>query len=305
MASRRYTLLLANRNSGNVHRATFSVRPIAAITCFLASLPILIGLGAAWKAKSEVLDLQANRTTLTIENANYRQATAALAGQIASLQSAMSDLGARSALDPTLARAMESLPAVVKSQAMGGTSEVERSAQDALAVISNPEDTFGLLRTILTSLESRLSVVSSAVDRRNALADATPSLWPAHGWITSTMGMRKDPVTGAPAYHRGLDIGVEKGKPVFATAAGEVTFSGYSGNYGNLIVIDHGFGLRTRYGHLLASTVKVGQQVLRGATIGKVGATGRATGYHLHYEVIANGRRLNPLQLLTQKPEAR
>ena len=305
MASRRYTLLLANRNSGAVHRATFSVRPVAAVACFLASLPILVGLGAAWKAKSEVLGLQADRTTLTIENANYREATAALAGQIASLQSAMSDLGARSALDPTLARAMDSLPAVVKSQAMGGTTEVERSAQDALAVLSNPEDTFSLLRTILTSLESRLSVVSSAVDRRNALADATPSLWPAHGWITSTMGMRKDPVTGAPAYHRGLDIGVERGKPVFATAAGKVTFSGYSGNYGNLIVIDHGFGLQTRYGHLLASTVKVGQQVPRGGTIGKVGATGRATGHHLHYEVIANGRLLNPLKLLTQKPGTR
>ena len=92
---------------------------------------------------------------------------------------------------------------------------------------------------------------------------------------------------------------------MFATAAGKVTFSGYSGNYGNLIVIDHGFGLQTRYGHLLASTVKVGQQVPRGGTIGKVGATGRATGHHLHYEVIANGRLLNPLKLLTQKPGTR
>jgi len=89
---------------------------------------------------------------------------------------------------------------------------------------------------------------------------------------------------------------------VYATAAGKVSFAGYSGNYGNLIVIDHGFGLQTRYGHLLGYKVKVGEQVKRGSEIGKVGATGRATGYHLHYEMLANGKLLNPMQLLTQTP---
>ena len=72
-------------------------------------------------------------------------------------------------------------------------------------------------------------------------------------------------------------------------------------SYGNLIVLDHGFGLETRYGHLLEFTVKQGEKVKRGDVIGRVGATGRATGYHLHYEVLANGRLLNPLRLLTQQ----
>jgi murein DD-endopeptidase MepM/ murein hydrolase activator NlpD len=80
---------------------------------------------------------------------------------------------------------------------------------------------------------------------------------------------------------------------------------GYQGAYGNLIVIDHGFGLETRYGHLLKFLVKPGARVQRGDIIGQVGATGRATGYHLHYEVTANGRLINPLQLLTQKPQSR
>jgi murein DD-endopeptidase MepM/ murein hydrolase activator NlpD len=91
---------------------------------------------------------------------------------------------------------------------------------------------------------------------------------------------------------------------VYATAAGTVTHVGFDGAYGNLIVVDHGFGLQTKYGHLSKYQVKEGAKVQRGDVIGLVGNTGRTTGYHLHYEVVANGRLLNPLQLLTQKPRA-
>ena len=288
-----------------VRRATISVRPIAIGVGVLLALPILIGLGAAWKAQSDVADLHSSHAALELENSNYHAATEALAGQISSLQSAIANLGAKSALDPTLARAIDKLPALVKARAMGGGTEVRNSAQNALASMANPEDTFGLLRTLLGTIESRLYVVRTVVDRRNALANATPSIWPAHGWLTSSVGVRTDPVTGGSDFHSGLDIAGEKGRAVFATAAGTVNFAGYSGNYGNLIVIDHGFGLETRYGHLLGYTVHVGDQVKRGFKIGQVGATGRATGYHLHYEVLANGRLLNPLQLLTQAPAGR
>jgi len=119
------------------------------------------------------------------------------------------------------------------------------------------------------------------------------------------MGRRQDPLTGGEDFHSGLDIAGERGQPVYATAAGTVTTRGYQNGYGNLIAIDHGFGLETRYGHLLRYAVEKGAQVKRGDLIGHLGATGRATGYHLHYEVLANGRLLNPLQLLTQKPRDR
>ena len=115
------------------------------------------------------------------------------------------------------------------------------------------------------------------------------------------MGPRKDPFTGGDEYHSGLDIASDRGDAVYATAAGTVRHVGRRGNYGNLIVIDHGFGLETRYGHLLKYLVTPGSKVRRGDVIGQVGATGRATGYHLHYEVVANGRLINPLGLLTQK----
>lgn len=304
MAPRRYTIILADRTSGVVRRITLSVRPVAVTGCALLALPILIGMGAAWKAKSEVATLQSSHQRLEIENANFRAATQALAEQTSALQSAITDIGARSALDPNLAKSMDKLPAVVKSRAMGGSPEFSTTARKTLSSMMTPEDTFGLLRTLLEGIESRLDTVRQSVDRRNALANATPSMWPATGWLTSRMGPRQDPLTGGADYHSGLDIAGERGQPVYATAAGTVSHVGYQGAYGKLIVIDHGFGLETRYGHLSDYTVKQGDTVKRGDIIGKVGATGRATGYHLHYEVLANGKLLNPLQLLTQKPRA-
>jgi murein DD-endopeptidase MepM/ murein hydrolase activator NlpD len=307
MPSRRYTIFVADRTSGVVRRFTISTRPVIAVACVVVSLPVLIGVGAAWKSSSDVAALYASRQALEAENANYRAATKDLAGQIETLQGVLADLHASSALDPNLARAMDKLPAVVKSRAMGGVPSEQASRKDqadyakALTALSGPEDTFGLLRNILEGLESRLLVVRQSVDRRNALAAATPSIWPAHGWLTSTMGSRQDPITGDDDFHPGVDIAGQTGQPVFATAEGTVKEAAYDGGYGNLVVLDHGFGLETRYGHLSSFTVHKGDHVTRGQMIGHVGSTGHATGPHLHYEVLANGKLLNPLQLLTQQ----
>lgn len=300
---------MADRSSGVVRRATLSVRPTAAAVCLVLAIPVLMGLGAAWKGRLDVAALRANHDALQLENTNYREATSELADQIESLQAAIADLGTRSALDPNLARAMNRLPALVKARAIGGTSitskDQELSYAATLSALTTPEDTFGMLRTLLGRLEDRLTVVARDVERRNALANATPSMWPAYGWLSSTMGPRRDPITGGADYHSGLDIAGERGQPVYATAAGVVRHVGYQGPYGNLIVIDHGFGLQTRYGHLLKYQIKNGAKVQRGDIIGQIGATGRTTGYHLHYEVVANGRLINPLQLLTQRPTSR
>ena len=312
MPSRRYTILLSDASSGIERRITIAVLPVTAVACAVITLPVLIGFGAAWKARTDASGLYAANQALETENTNFRAATEELVGQIESLQTAIADLGARSALDPNLSRAMNKLPALVKARAMGGGSAAERSpsgsGQDlaqTLSALAGPEDTFGLLRSLLEGLESRLTAVRRTVDKRNALAAATPSLWPASGWLTSTMGTRHDPITGSEDFHAGLDIAGDKGQPVYATAAGTVGQASYQGAYGNVILLDHGFGLQTRYGHLSEFKVKIGDKVKRGDIIGRVGATGRATGYHLHYEVLANGKLLNPLQLLTQRPRDR
>jgi murein DD-endopeptidase MepM/ murein hydrolase activator NlpD len=297
MLSKRYTLVLADRTTGVVRRFTISVKPVLIAAVTVVTLPILIGTGAALKARHDVATVFASHAILELENASYRAATEQLAGQIMALQTAMSDLGAKAALDPSVQNSMEKLPAVVKSRAMGGPT-----ANTAIALMSpglgSPENTFGLLKDLLTGLEDRLQTVRTDVDKRNQLAAATPSIWPTHGWLSSTMGNRADPLTGEKDFHPGLDISADKGDPVYATADGKITNASAAGNYGNLVIVDHGFGLETRYGHLSAFKVKMGQTVKRGDLIGSVGSTGRTTGPHLHYEVRANGRILNPLQLL-------
>lgn len=293
MLSNRYTVVIADRRSGVVRRFTISLRPVFAAVIAVAALPILIGLGAAWKARAEVDGVFAAKATLELENGSFRDATQALNGQIAALQSALSDLGEKAAIEPALQKAMDKLPAIVKNRAMGGATIA--SVTPGLA---SPEDTFGLLRDLLKGIEGRLRLVSSDVERRNALAAATPSIWPAKGWLTSRTGGRTDPITGEHDYHPGLDISADRGAPVYATADGVISHAASSGAYGNLVVIDHSYGLESRYGHLSAYRVQRGQQVKRGDLVGLVGATGRATGPHLHYEIRVNGRVLNPLTFL-------
>jgi murein DD-endopeptidase MepM/ murein hydrolase activator NlpD len=284
-----------------MRQLTVNVRIAAGLVIATLALPILMGLGAKWSARNEIDQLRFERSMLQVENGSYRAATGELTTQIQSLETVINDLGVRSQLDPAQARAMQKLPAVVKTRAAGGVNVPANVAvaEMAKAAFATPEDTFGVLRDLLQGLESRLRSVRSNVERREALASSTPSIWPAHGWLTGTFGGRSDPFSGEPAFHQGLDISTEKGQPVYATADGTVETASYTGDYGNLIVIRHGFGLVTRYGHLSRYNVKPGTQVKRGDVIGFVGATGRATGAHVHYEILANGQLINPLQLLT------
>jgi murein DD-endopeptidase MepM/ murein hydrolase activator NlpD len=303
MRARRYTIVIADRSSGVVRRAGVSLRPAIALVLGILSVPVLIGLGAKWSARTEIDQLKAANSLLLVENGNYREATGELTGQIQSLEGVINDLGERAKLDPEQLRAMQKLPAVVKSRAVGGVAEPNRAISEvvsSLSPLSSPEDTFGVLRDLLRGLESRLTYVRRSVEKREALAAATPSIWPAHGWLTGTFGGRPDPFTGEPDFHQGLDISTDKGNPVYAAADGTVESAGPAGQYGNLIILTHDFGLSTRYGHLSRFNVHAGQHVMRGDVIGFVGSTGRSTGAHLHYEIRTNGKAINPLQLLTR-----
>lgn len=120
------------------------------------------------------------------------------------------------------------------------------------------------------------------------------------GWLSSQYGIRKDPFNGNPTMHRGIDFAGEKGSPVVATGAGIVTFAGRRGAYGHLIEIDHGGGLKTRYAHLGKLKVQPGDVVTRGQQIAEIGMTGRSTGPHVHYELIENGKHVNPSRYVSR-----
>lgn len=123
---------------------------------------------------------------------------------------------------------------------------------------------------------------------------ATPSIWPSTGWVTSGFGTRVSPFTGRRQFHAGLDIAADFGTEIVAPAAGRVTFVGTKGALGRTVVIDHGYGLRTTYGHAAELFVKGGQRVERGSRIASIGSTGRSTGPHLHYGIEVHGRAVDP-----------
>jgi murein DD-endopeptidase MepM/ murein hydrolase activator NlpD len=303
-AGRRYILVIRDRFSGVERGVTINLRAAIPAGLVVLVLPVLMGLGARWSVTPELQQLRAANSALLVENSNYRAATGELTTQIQSLEGVIDELGASPAFDPAQLSAMQKLPALIRSKASGGAANSVSKTVSLTSMLAtsltSPDDTFGVLRDLLQALESRLTNVRRDVERQEALAAATPSIWPAHGWLSGTFGGRPDPITGEPGFHQGLDISAERGRPVFATADGRVESASYSGDFGNLVVLRHDFGLSTRYGHLSGFKVRPGQKVQRGDVIGFVGSTGRATGAHLHYEILASGRLINPLQLLTR-----
>jgi murein DD-endopeptidase MepM/ murein hydrolase activator NlpD len=138
------------------------------------------------------------------------------------------------------------------------------------------------------------------VDQQRNLLSRTPMGWPVRGWISSGFGPRSSPFSGSESFHAGIDIANDFGSPVRATADGVVAFSGWEGGYGKLVVLDHGNGLRTLYGHNSALKVSVGQRIRRGTVISLMGSTGESTGPHCHYEVRLHGTPVNPVHYLQE-----
>lgn len=137
------------------------------------------------------------------------------------------------------------------------------------------------------------SLLKHLDDRMNLLA-CTPTIRPTDGWVTSRYGYRSSPFTDKREFHKGLDIATRGGMPIVATANGVVSYVGSKGQLGRIVVIDHGYGLVTRYAHVKKALVKRGEKVKRGQKIAIVGSSGRATGPHVHYEVLLNGLPVNP-----------
>lgn len=154
-----------------------------------------------------------------------------------------------------------------------------------------------LLRRCEFERENFDAVYSQLQERKDRL-DCTPSILPVDGHLTRGFGIKPDPFTGQSRPHTGLDLGAGIGTPVRATANGRVASVEFQPQLGNLVTVDHGYGVRTTYGHLSKFGVKKGARINRGDIIGYVGNTGYSTGPHLHYEVHVNGRAVNPMKYI-------
>ncbi len=167
-----------------------------------------------------------------------------------------------------------------------------------------------LMHQSLDNLDTAISVETEEknelfkfLENQKSILACTPSIWPAKGWPNDGFGYRKSPFTGKKEFHQGLDISARKGSPVIAPADGYISIAGKSSSLGNYITISHGYGYKTRYGHLSKILVTKGQAVKRGEEIALIGSTGRSTGPHLHYEVYRNDVPVNPKIYILDKIE--
>ena len=171
------------------------------------------------------------------------------------------------------------------------TENIEEIAQQVRESID------ALVREAAQQEEALQSLIQIAEQRSTQWA-STPSIWPVRGWVTSAFGPRVSPFTEKPAWHDGLDIGASPNAPVQAPALGRVVTVAFDSKMGNMVKLDHGYGIETVYGHLAKSLVKEGQRVKRGDVVALVGSTGLSTGPHLHYMVKKNGQALDPTKFI-------
>jgi murein DD-endopeptidase MepM/ murein hydrolase activator NlpD len=165
---------------------------------------------------------------------------------------------------------------------------------------SEGSGTLNDLENTTSSLELQLRQLKDAFDKNQVKLASTPSGWPVLGYITDGFGMRANPFGGGGAEsHGGLDISAPFGTGIGATADGIVIFAGMAGGYGNVVVIDHGYGVTTRYAHMSRIDVKVGDHLTKGKQLGAVGSTGRSTAPHCHYEVRLQDRPVNPMSYIS------
>jgi murein DD-endopeptidase MepM/ murein hydrolase activator NlpD len=228
--------------------------------------------------------LKVENQALQQKTREYEENTGRLQAKVLQLQNQVKKLGIIAGVD-------QALP----DSAVGGVGGAVASESEAPATTHLSFEEMDRSVTELTERSQRLESVLN--DQRVVLA-STPSIWPVRGYLSAAFGNRADPFTGLRDFHPGIDISTPLGTKVVAPADGVVVFSGPKGAYGNAIMIDHQYGIVTKYGHLDRFNVRAGQRVRRGDVIGFVGNTGRSTAPHLHYEVWVRDQTQNPIHYI-------
>jgi len=196
----------------------------------------------------------------------------------------------------TLSRKLMVFSGISSEKTVGGIGGALNQPRPAAA---NLAQSLASYNKKITSLEDSYRYLDNRITEGVLYEAAQPSIMPVKGYVTGGWGRRQDPFDPTLSEsHPGIDISAPLGSRIIAPADGTVIFAGQRAGYGNIVVIDHKFGLTTRYGHLQRMEVQVGQHVSRGEIIGSVGMSGRSTGPHLHFELWRDSRPINPLKFL-------
>ena len=289
MRKRFYIFFVARDEAGELRKISI---PVQYLYILLAGIVIgslcLTGIASSYTRMltkvSHYNQLRAEQAELKDRYTKLEQVAKERDIQVASLGSLASEVSALYGL--------KSDPALVAAS----TEQIQRSQ-----VESSLDQLYALRTTALTGAAA--VGISMGLTRNSTTADwiranAAPNLWPVEGQITGSFGERIDPFNGEGAFHSGVDISAGVGSTIIAPADGVVTFADFMGGYGRAVMVSHGHGISTRYGHLASFAVTAGQVIHRGDTIGYVGLSGRSTGPHLHYEVRINDTPVNPYKYL-------
>lgn len=299
MKKSRWTVIVVPQGSSTsrvIEVSHTAVKLVGTLAIAAAMVALLLGYGTVAKT----LDM-GRAKAVAEENARLGQELGLIQGRLDALTDTVRSLEKRDSQLRLLAN-LEPISSEVHAAGIGGPRpEVPAADQPSILLARSSEvrvDLNALIRraTLLTrSFREAADSLSAHTDR---LA-ATPSIMPTQGWLTSAFqAMRVHPILHEARPHEGVDITAPAGTPIEAPARGKITFSGWETGYGNMVVIDHGYGIVTRFAHASKLLVAVGAKVDRGQRIALVGNTGLSTSPHLHYEVHVGGRPVNPLKYL-------
>jgi murein DD-endopeptidase MepM/ murein hydrolase activator NlpD len=297
MAKRRWTLVLVPHGSEPSRIVELSYGVLRLVAGAVGGI-VVLALLAGYATVSHTTDL--SRTAkLKQENASLAKEIGELHGQLVSLADTLTRISQRDARIRVLAN-LEPIDPQVQAAGIGGPAAPELRLAGVTGVAGRAAD----IRVDLSALIRRANLLAQSfreaadsLSVHTARLAATPSIMPTQGWLSSAFSsMRSHPILHTARPHEGIDVSAPMGSPIEAPAAGSVTSAGWEAGYGNKIVIDHGFGIVTKFAHCSKLMVKNGQRVQRGQRIALVGNSGLATGPHLHYEVHVNGRPVNPLK---------
>jgi murein DD-endopeptidase MepM/ murein hydrolase activator NlpD len=290
LSGKKYTVLIIPEGSHKVRR--FSVKRSLLRTVLTGILILTLGVSLVLINYFRLNVDQKELCRLKSRNGVQQEELRRLSASLEDLRQQLIIVAQNDAKVRVLAKL--SKPKADSTAGVGGPSE-----EDPAANFSDLQHRIDQIRAAIDlRRDSQEEIQGFLNDQRSFLA-SKPEGVPVKGWVTSGFGPRKDPFTGKRGFHPGLDIAAHTGIPVHATADGIVSRAGpTNGGYGNLVVIDHGYGFKTYYGHNSKIYVKVGQRVKRGERIAAVGNTGRSTGSHCHYEVRLNNVPVNPKKYL-------
>ncbi len=289
-----YTVILVPHTGEQFRKWRLSsglVKAFAALAgVALIAIAILVAHYVAfYQGLTDLRELRLANTELKRQNIDYEVSVEHLNEQVASLQDFVMKLSVMAGLD-------EAAP--LTGAGVGGSLDLDLSTP--ASAYAQVKDELDRMRGDLSHLEARGRVLERFYQQNTLMLASTPSIWPVRGYFSSTYGHRNDPFTRERAMHYGIDISTPAGRPVVATADGIILYAARRGTYGNIVVIDHKFGMMTRYAHLSKFNVRAGARVKRGDVVGYVGNTGRSRAPHLHYEVWVDDMTVHPLDYILE-----